>query len=394
MKKSIRKIYALAALLALNALVAAAVFFALSPRCGFNGADMNMGSLSKLSDARTRSISAENMTGEKGGGAKAEVFPKIRNVSNSSHPASELGKGWKVNPYLFIGSCETITLADIKGQGAIQQIWMTPVGDWRELVIRMYWDGEETPSVECPVGDFFCMAYNGYAQISSLAVCVNPGKALNCYWKMPFRKSAKITIENIGRRETKLYFQINYVLAEIEKDEAFFHAQYRQSTPTKGALHTILDGVKGKGQYVGTYFAWRVNNNGWWGEGEVKFYIDGDGQYPTICGTGFEDYICGSYNFDVGGKYVPFTTPYTGMPQVIAPNGTYKPAKFGLYRWHITDPIRFASDLRVDVQDLGWKAKSLYLAQKSDISTVAFWYQTEPHAPFPKLPSREELVKR
>ena len=360
----------------------------------FNGLDMNMGTLSKLSDAQTRSISAENMTGEKGGGAKAEALPKIRNVSNASHPASELGKGWKVNPYLQIAPNEVITIANIEGSGAIQHIWMTPVHKWNDLIIRMYWDNEETPSVEAPLGHFFCMGYNKYAQVSSLPVCVNPGQAFNCYWKMPFRKSAKITIENRGPKETRLYYQIDYVLAKVDSDEAYFHAQYRQSYPTKGAIHTILDGVKGKGHYVGAYFAWNVNNTGWWGEGEVKFYMDGDTEYPTICGTGFEDYICGSYNFDVGKKYVPFTTAYTGMPQVIAPNGTYKPASFGLYRWHIVDPIRFNSDLRITVQDLGWKKGWVYLQQKSDIATVAFWYQAEPHAKFPKLPSKEEITRK
>lgn len=158
-----------------------------------------------------------------------------------------------------------MTIAEIEGSGAIQQIWMTPTGNWRTTIIRMYWDGEETPSVECPVGDFFCSAYNSFAQISSLAVCVNPGSAFNCYWKMPFRKGAKITMQNLGNSEMLLYYQINYVLTAASDDEAYLHAQFRQSKPTNGGIHTILDGVKGKGQYVGTYFAWRVNNEGLWG---------------------------------------------------------------------------------------------------------------------------------
>ena len=298
-----------------------------------------------------------------------------------------------MNPFLKISAGETITIAEINGSGAIQQIWMTPTGNWRTTIIRIYWDGEETPSVECPVGDFFCSAYNSYAQLSSLAVCVNPGSAFNCYWKMPFRKSAKITMQNMGNKEMRLYYQINYVLAEVGDDEAYFHAQYRQSKPTNGGIHTILDGVKGKGHYVGTYFAWRVNNTGWWGEGEVKFYMDGDNQFPTICGTGLEDYICGSYNFDVGRKYVTFSTPYSGLTQAICPKDTYGGgSKFGMYRWHITDPVRFDSDLKVDVQDLGWRDGGRYNIQKSNISTVAFWYQREPHDPFPALPKAEDLV--
>lgn len=136
---------------------------------------------------------------------------------------------------------------------------MTPTGNWRFTIIRIYWDNETSPSVECPIGDFFCSAYNEYAQLSSLAVCVNPGSAFNCYWKMPFRRHARITIENINNREEmRLYYQINYTLTEIPDDEAYFHAQFRRSNPTVNSTHTLLDGVKGKGQYVGTYLAWRT----------------------------------------------------------------------------------------------------------------------------------------
>lgn len=195
---------------------------------------------------------------------------------------------------------ETFTIADIKGCGAIQQMWMTPAGDWRSVILRIYWDGEENPSVECPIGDFFCSGFGQCSQLSSLAVCLNPGSAFNCYWKMPFRKSAKVTIQNLSGKDFRLYYQINYALGHVDENEAYFHAQFRRSNPTSGGLHTILDGVVGKGQYVGTYFAWPTTCRGWWGEGEVKFYMDSDSEYPTICGTGLEDYICGSYNFDKG----------------------------------------------------------------------------------------------
>lgn len=174
----------------------------------FDGLNMNMGTLSLLSDAKSRSISPENYTGQKGAGAMADPSKDVRNVSNASHSAKDLGKGWKVNPFVKIGAGETMTIAEIKGSGAIQQIWMTPTGNWRTTIIRIYWDGEDTPSVECPVGDFFCSAYNSYAQVSSLAVCVNPGSAFNCYWKMPFRKSAKITMQNMGNAEMRLYYQV------------------------------------------------------------------------------------------------------------------------------------------------------------------------------------------
>ena len=356
-----------------------------------------MGNLSRLSDAKTRSISPENFTGEKGKGGMADPVrdKDQRNVANAHHAAKDLGKGWKVNPFIIVKPGETITIAEIEGPGAIQQIWMTPTGNWRFSILRMYWDDEKEPSVECPVGDFFCSAYNEYAQLSSLAVCVNPGSAFNCYWKMPFRKKARITLENINTaEEMRLYYQINYTLTEVPEDEAYFHAQFRRSNPTQGSLHTLIDGVKGKGQYVGTYLAWRVNDNCWWGEGEIKFYMDGDREYPTICGTGTEDYFCGSYNFEnqKTRQYQEFTTPYAGMHQVIRPDGLYRAVTaFGLYRWHILDPVRFDKDLKVTIQDLGWRHDGRYNNQKSDISSTTFWYQAEPHAKFPALPSKDGL---
>ena len=363
----------------------------------FDGLDMNMGNLSRLSDAKTRSLSPENYKGEKGKGAMADPAMQgdQRNIANAWEAARDLGKGWKVNPFIHIGPGETVTLGEIEGPGAIQQIWMTPTGNWRYSIIRFYWDDEKEPSVEVPVGDFFASAYNEYAQLSSLAVCVNPGSAFNCYWKMPFRKKCRITMENLNSREgMRLYYQINYTLTEVPEDEAYFHAQFRRSNPTKGAEHTLVDGIKGKGQYVGTYLAWRVTDRGWWGEGEIKFFMDGDKEYPTICGTGTEDYFCGSYNFEnqKTKQYQEFTTPYAGMHQVIRPDGLYRSVQsFGLYRWHILDPVRFDKDMKVTIQDLGWRSEGRYLPAKSDISSTVFWYQTEPHAKFPKLPSKDDL---
>jgi len=360
----------------------------------FNGLDMNLGNLYRLSDAKTRWISPENFTGEKGKGGMAD--PKDsdkRNVANASGAARDLGQGWKVNPFIRINSGETITLAEIDGPGAIQHIWMTPTGNWRFSIIRFYWDDEKTPSVECPIGDFFGMGWGVYAPLSSLPVCVNPGSAFNCYWAMPFRKKCKITMENINDKDAMtLYYQIDYTLTEVPSDAAYFHAQFRRNPYNEGSDYTMVDGIKGKGQYVGVYMAWGVHNNGWWGEGEIKFFMDGDKQFPTICGTGTEDYFCGSYNFDREGQYKEFCTPYAGLHQVIRPDGTYKSQqRFGMYRWHIVDPVRFEKDLRVTMQDLGWRHGGRYLPQKSDISSVVFWYQAEPHAAFPKLPAWQDL---
>jgi len=369
----------------------------------FNGLDMNIGNLFRLSDAKTRSISPENFTGEKGKGGMADPAVQDKpNVANASSAARDLGKGWKVNPYIRIKPGETFTLAEITGPGAIQHIWMTPTGNWRFSILRFYWDDETEPSIECPVGDFFGMGWGIYAPLSSLAVCVNPGSAFNCYWTMPFRKKCKITMENINDTDPMtLYYQIDYTLTDVPADAAYFHAQFRRSNPNETSIYTIADGIKGKGHYVGVYMAWGVHNNGWWGEGEIKFYLDGDSEYPTICGTGTEDYFCGSYDFGTRKKnaagveevnYTEFCTPYSGLTQVIRGDGHYNVMqRFGLYRWHIMDPVRFDKDLRITIQDLGWRKGGRYLAQKSDISSVCFWYQTEPHAKFPKLPGWKEL---
>ena len=324
--------------------------FILSAQDKFNGLGMNMGNLFRLSDAKTRSVSPENFSGEKGKAGTADPAEKDKsNTANASHAARDLGQGWKVNPFVRINPGETFTMAVIDGPGAIQHIWMTPTGNWRFSILRIYWDDETEPSVECPVGDFFGMGWNQYSPLVSSAICVNPGSAFNCYWVMPFRKKCRITMENINDADAMtLYYQVDYTLTEVPFDAGYFHTQFRRSNPNETSVYTINDGIKGKGQFVGVYLAWGVNNNGWWGEGEIKFYMDGDTKFPTICGTGTEDYFCGSYNFDREGKYTEFCTPYSGLVQVIKPDGSYKSQqRFGLYRWHIMDPVRFDSDLKI-----------------------------------------------
>lgn len=361
----------------------------------FDGVNNSMSNLFRLSNAKSRSISPENLTGAKGQGGKATS-------GTGSGPARELGQGWKLSPSVVIKSKTTFTMAEIEGPGAIQHIWMTPTGNWRFSIIRIYWDDETQPSVEAPVGDFFCMAWGKYSPLQSLAVTVNPGSAFNCYWTMPFHKKCRITMENIDTEDMTLYYQVDYSLTDIPKDAAYFHAQFRRVNPLPyKANYVLVDSIRGKGQYVGTYLAYGVHNNGWWGEGEIKFYMDGDKDFPTICGTGTEDYFCGSYDFDTNKKneagvessgYTEFCTPYSGLPQVLRGDGHYSVSqRFGLYRWHITDPIRFEKDLKVTIQDLGWREGGRYLPLQDDISSVAFWYQTEPHAPFPPLPSKDLL---
>jgi hypothetical protein len=361
----------------------------------FNGIDVNLGNIYRLSDAKTRSISPENFTGEKGKGGMATT-------GTGSNASRELGQTWKVSPSVIIKPKTTFTLAVIDGPGAIQHIWMTPTGNWRYSIIRFYWDDETTPSVEAPVGDFFCMGWGKYAPLHSLAVAVNPGSAFNCYWPMPFRKKCRITMENIDDKEMYLYYQVDYVLTQVPDDAAYFHAQFRRTNPLPYKQdYVLVDNIQGKGQYVGTYMAYGVHSNGWWGEGEIKFFMDGDTQFPTINGTGTEDYFCGSYDFDTRvkneagvetTKYTEFNSLYSGFHQVIRGDGHYDVMqRFGLYRWHIVDPIRFDKNLKVTIQALGWRHDGRYLPLQDDIASVVYWYQTEPHNAFPKLPERDQL---
>ena len=378
----------------------------------FDGLHCNLSTLSLLSKAQTRSICAENRSGERAGGARE--LPAVDEAGNPTGAARDLGQGWKVHPSDTIPSGQTLVLADIEGPGCIQQIWMTPTGDYRTTILRIYYDGQDQPSVECPVGDFFASAYtsfNTYAPINSLAVCVNPGNAFNCYWPMPFRKNIKITMENIDPvDDARVYYQINYALNEVPEDAAYFHAQFRRTNPLPyGEVYTLLDGIGGQGHYAGTYMAWGLNNNGWWGEGEIKFYLDDDSDprhsdgrqvagstgFPTICGTGTEDYFCGSYNFENKStkQYQEYTTAYAGVPHIVRPDGVYGAnTRFSMYRWHITDPIRFSEKLKVTIQALGWQKHGRFLPLQDDIASVAYWYQTLPTAAFPQLPDADGLA--
>ncbi len=362
----------------------------------FNGMDLNMGNLYRLSNAEARSISPENFTGEKGKGGMATL-----DEGSAAHAARELGQGWKVNPYINIKPGGTFVLADIDGEGAIQHIWMTPAGDYRGNIIRIYWDGEKEPSVEVPVGDFFASGWgSGYEpRITSLAVCVNPKSGLNSYWQMPFRKKCKITMENIDQKGLRLYYQIDYTLTDVPDDAAYFHARFNHVDKLPaGEDFTILDNVEGAGQFVGMYLARGAFNSGWFGEGEVKFFIDGDGGFPTICGTGEEDYFCGSYGYaekngdDGFEAYEPFSSPYTGFHYFrnLGKRPKYR-TMIGQYRWHIVDPVRFKKDIKITIQSLGWKSEGRYKLLEDELSSVAYWYQSEPHKAVPAVQAYEEL---
>ena len=345
----------------------------------FNTASTMM-NLTALSSAETRSISAENFNGAKGGGGMATE-------GISKECARDLGPGWKVSPAIAMKPHSTAALAEIEGPGVIQHIWITCAPEfWRSLILRFYWDGEAQPSVEVPVGDFFCNGWCERSNVTSFPVAVLPAGGMNSYWAMPFRKSAAITLENISDKEIpQFFYQITYSLTDVADNCAYFHAQWRRNNPLKyKEVHTILDNVSGSGHYVGTYMAWQSNSGGWWGEGEVKFYMDGDKEYPTICGTGTEDYFGGAWAFsEDGSKYATYSSNYLGFHQVIEPNSIWRSqTRFGMYRWHVMDPIRFHKDLRVTMQALGWRSEMRYLPLQDDIASTAFWYQTEPHMPY------------
>jgi hypothetical protein len=358
----------------------------------WKGLNFGLGGISLLSDAETRSICAENPDGAKGGGATAA--PERNENGNPSGAARELGKGWKVRPCISLEPGRTVELANIDGPGVVQHIWIT-VGKkaLASLVLRMYWDGEKTPSVEAPLGHFFCSGFPDAEKrttVNSLPICVNPDGGFNSYWPMPFRKNARITIESEHHEKVHgFFYQITYALTDVPENSAYFHAQYRRSLTTREVPeHVILDGVTGQGHYVGTYLAWNQFSNGWWGEGELKWHMDGDTEFPTICGTGTEDYFGGAWCF----KDETYSTPFLGYPERIADAGGVP--RHGLYRWHILDPIRFKKEMKVTVQALGWWPGGKYQPLTDDISSVAYWYQTLPHGKFPELPDMNGRLPR
>lgn len=349
----------------------------------FSNLNTGLGFLPLLSNAKTRSISAENPKGEVGGGAKE--------TADENSPASNLGKGWKVRPCITLSKNSTTTLAEIDGPGIIQHIWITvDPKAYRDCILRFFWDDEKSPSIEIPLGDFFANGHGLRYNVNSLPIVVNPSGGFNSYWQMPFRKKCKITIENQRWEDIAgFFYQITYTLSDVPEDAGYFHSQWRRNvTERKNPEYVILDSVKGKGHYVGTFLAWTQLSNGWWGEGEIKFFIDEDKEYPTICGTGTEDYFGGAWGF--GSE--TYSTPFLGYPLYRKEPGEVP--KHGLYRWHIMDPVRFEKNLRVTIQALGWWQNGKFQPLADDIASVAYWYQKEPHNEFPKFPSIKQRWPR
>lgn len=352
----------------------------------------DLASIFRSSNAVSRSISAENPTGEKGKGAMA--------VPDEKSASRDLGQGWKVRPCISLKAGETVTLAEIKGPGMITHIWMTSdLKAYRDCILRFYWDDEIEPSIEVPFGDFFCNGWGVRANVLSIPINVNPAGGFNSYWPMPFKKSARITIENQRVEEIRgFFYQVDYILDEMPEDAMYFHAQWRRENPVQYAReYTIVDNIKGNGRFAGVYIAWGQNNNLWWGEGEIKYYIDGDTDFPTYCGTGTEDFFGGAWGFvnSTHNAYETYSGPYLGYHQLIKPDGfNGANMRHGLYRWHIADPFLFKNDFRATIQALGWRnpikdIPGKFLALQDDLASTAYWYQSEPHNKFPQIPYRD-----
>lgn len=354
-----------------------------------------------MTRGKSRSICAENPRGEKGGGGKE---------------ASNLGIGRKGRPCVTLPQGQDVEIANISGAGVIQHIWITVTDATdkgrfvlRDLVLRMYWDGEAQPSVETPIGDFFCNGFGARCKVNSLPIVVNPTGGMNCYFPMPFRKGARITIENQHATDIEgFFYQVNYTLVDtLPDDAAYFHAQWRRENLTEEKKDfTILEAVTGRGQFVGLFLEWASLSRYWWGEGEVKFYIDGDEDWPTICGTGTEDYFGGAWCFyEKHGEEIsetPYSTPFLGYPYCsnvensnvsVFGKDAYSVPMHGLYRWHLMDPVRFEENLRVTIQQIGHTGSGLF-ERTDDVACVAYWYQTEPHAKNPVMPCAQRRWPR
>lgn len=309
----------------------------------------------------SRSISFENPTGEPGEGGKT---------------ASNLGAGRKGRPMQDVLPGGTVTLCDIAGPGVIRHIWVTTRGEpvnLRSLVLRAYWDGQEHPSIECPVGDFFGFAHGKVMAYASAVHAVGRKAGMSIYLPMPFVRRARFTLTNDGPKAQPLFYQIDYTLGDAHPaDVGRLHVLFRRENPTtlKKDFH-LLPQRNQKGRFIGSIIGIRATHGNWWGEGEVKVYMDGDTAYPTICGTGSEDYVGLSW----GIQQTPFL--YNGC--------SLNENKFvSMYRWHLPDPIAWQKECRITIQQIAWNKG---LAEVTDDwSCATFWYEPLPSPPLPAMP--------
>ena len=287
---------------------------------------------------------------------------------------------------------QTLELGQIQGSGKITHIWFTIWADsqdyLKELIVRAYWDGEKSPAVEVPLGDFFALGFGKLVDLKSSPVSIGEHAALNCYWPMPFAKGARFTVTNEGTKPVKsCYYNIDYQLAKKASSEKqlYFHTQYRQYYPAPTGKDLTVAEVKGKGEYVGTFLSLLANADGWWGEGNDKFYVDG-AKTPTIEGTGSEDYFCGAWNFGGAMKQgKSFYTSYFGVP--LYEEGEKRGIRNTCYRWHIVDPVPFKTSLKFDLEHGKNGSDNVRTPASNNYSTVAFYYVDHAQQDGPNLPN-------
>lgn len=282
----------------------------------------------------------------------------------------------------------TLTIAELPGPGVITHFWNTIAHDVpassRLLTLRIYWDGEEHPSVEAPIGDFFGIGHGLDRSFVSVPIRVSSdGRARNCYWPMPFRKSARITVSNDSDKPCQAFFYyVDWQKHEsLPEDTAYFHAMYRQEFPCVMGRNYLLADLEGRGHYVGTIQSVHMMSDGWYGEGDDFFFIDGEAE-PRLRGTGTEDYFCDAWGFRQQDG------PFYGTPVW---EGYAAGNRVTAYRWHLTDPVVFQKSLRAEIEHKGSQrfpdGKDSGFIERDDLmSSVAIWYQTEPHKPWPALP--------
>jgi len=338
-----------------------------------------------------------------------ELFSQARLRSYKSRRSSSWDRSGGNGDAVRVEPGAAATLLDITGAGVITHIWFTIDSEdehhLKNLVLRAWWDGESSPSIEVPIGDFFGLGLGEYFTYQSALLAVAPVKALNAYFQMPFSTAAKLTLTNQGNvRTNSLYFAIDYVtLPSLPADVARFHAQYRQAAPNKGWTDNWqhnwddpvgdkenLDGAgnyvfmeaTGRGHFLGVTQAVQQNQDGWFGEGDDMIFIDGD-KLPTINGTGTEDYYNGAWDF--GGQ--SFAYQHNGAPQLSDPRERIG-GRYCLYRWHTEGPIAFEKSIKVTIEHGHANHRS------DNFYTTAYWYQTEPHAPFPELPPPADRIPR
>jgi hypothetical protein len=338
-----------------------------------------------------------------------ELFAQARLRNYKSRRSSSWDRSGGNGDAVPVPRGASATILDVTGPGVVTHVWFTIATEdehhLKNLVLRAWWDGESTPSVEVPIGDFYGLGLGEYFTYQSALLAVAPIKALNAYFQMPFSTAARLTVENQGPvKVDSLYFAVDYILLPaLPPDVGRFHAQYRQAAPAKGWTDNWkhnwddpvgdkknLDGAgnyvfmeaTGRGHFVGVTHSVEQNQEGWFGEGDDMIFIDGDA-LPTINGTGTEDYYNGAWDF--GGR--AFSYEHNGAP-VISDPGEHIGGKYSLYRWHIESPITFEKSIKVTIEHghANHRSDSFY--------SVAYWYQTEPHAAFPPLPAPADRVPK